>query len=109
MFIDVFVDPNPNCPEGCGLRFKAEDEPRAVAAVRYHTGPGEAVECDVAGWSSACGGSACAAHAVTVEDSGGGAATLIYGGDWGLRLTPKNGGPAFGEPYLTLDAANVLG
>jgi CubicO group peptidase (beta-lactamase class C family) len=103
LFIDVFIEPNPNTPEGCGLRFKSEAAPRAVHAVRY-----DGALYDVAGWSSAGGGTPCPALAATVEDSGAGTATLVYGGDWGLRLTPRDGGRPFGEAYLLLDASAVL-
>jgi hypothetical protein len=105
LFIDVFIDPNPNTPEGCGLRFKSEGTPRPVHAVRY-----DGVVHDVVGWSSDGGGTAHPAWAAVVEDSGAGTATLVYGADWGLRLTPRDGGGApFGEPYLLLDADAVLG
>lgn len=103
-YVDLFIDPNPNCEEGCGLRYKAESAPRPVTRVRYYTGADEWVDCAVVGWSSASGGSATAAQAVLVEDSGSGAAMLVYGGDWGLRLTPDGGAP-FGEPYLLVSAA----
>ena len=66
------------------------------------------MECEVVGWTSRDGGAPCPAYAVPVEDSGAGVATLIYGGDWGLRLTPKDGRPPFGEPYLLLDDEAVL-
>ncbi len=107
-FIDVFIDPNPNCPEGCDRRFQAAGEPRAVGRVRYWVGPDEAILCDVAGWSSAGGGTPCEARAVPVDDSGAGVSLLIYGGDWGLRLTPAAGGEPFGEPYLLLDDEDVV-
>ena len=103
LYIDLFIDPNPNVPEGCGQRFKALDAPRAVSRVRY-----DSQVCQITGWSSAAGGSACPALAVGVEDSGGGTALLIYGGDWGLRLTPGGSGAPFGEPYLLLDASAVF-
>jgi hypothetical protein len=103
-FIDVFVDPNPNVADGCGLRFKAEDPPRPVSRIRY-----EGALFTVQGWSSADGGRPCPAYAVTVEDSGSGTATLVYGGDWGLRLKPDSGGTVVGEPYLLLAPSAVLG
>jgi hypothetical protein len=102
-FIDVFIDPNPNTPEGCGLRFKSESEPRPVATVRY-----DGALHDVVGWSSEGGGTPRPALAATVEDSGAGTAVLVYGADWGLQLTPRDGGAPFGEPYLLLDAGAVL-
>ena len=107
-FVNLFIDPNPNCPEGCVQRFQAASEPRSVRLVRYARGGEEAVEHEVVGWASAGGGTACPALAVAVEDSGAGVATLLYGGDWGLRLTPRDGRPAFGEPYLLLDEEAIL-
>jgi hypothetical protein len=106
--VDVFIDPNPNCPEGCGQRFSATSEPRPVTAVRYYLGAEEAVLCDVSGWSSAGGGTPCEARAVRVEDSGAGVSTLVYGGDWGLRITPRDGRPPFGEPYLLLSDEDLI-
>ena len=104
-FINLFIDPNPNCPEGCDLRFSASGASRPVTWVRREDG----TVCDVSGWSSRDGGSACAAHATPVEDSGAGVSLLVHGGDWGLRLTPRGGGPASGEPYLLLDDAAQCG
>ena len=98
IFIDVFVEPNDNAPEGCGLRFRSEAAPQPVARVEYDGRP-----CAVVGWASAGGGSACAAQSALVEDSSAGTALLIFGGDWGVRLTPLDGGAPFGEPYLLLD------
>ncbi len=102
VFIDVFVEPNDNAPEGCGLRFKTEQPPRIARRIeldgRWH---------DVVGWSSSAGGSACPAQAALVEDSGAGTAMLVYGGDWGIRLSPVDGGAAVGESHLVLDPSAV--
>jgi hypothetical protein len=96
-FIDVFVDTNDNAPEGAGLRFKAEGGTRAVAAVEL-----DGRWCAVSGWSSAGGGSATAARAAVVEDSGSGTALLIFGDDWGVRITPEDGEAPWGDAYLLL-------
>jgi len=32
----------------------------------------------------------------------------VYGGDWGLRLSPSGGGPSLGEPYLLVDDDDIL-
>jgi hypothetical protein len=101
-FVDVFVEPNPNAPEGSGQRFKAAGEARAITRVRS-----ERRWCRVTGWSSEGDGSPCAANAIPVEDSGSGAALLVHGGDWGVRLVPEDGSPPFGEPYLLLDGDAV--
>jgi hypothetical protein len=97
-FVDVFVEINDNAPEGAGLRFKAEGPTRAVSAVEL-----DGTWCALAGWSSAGGGSATAAHAAVVEDSGSGTVLLLFGDDWGMRITPGDGTPAYGEAYLLLD------
>lgn len=106
--VSVFIEPNPNCPEGCSQRFQATAEPRPVTVIRYSPGGDETILCDVAGWSSEKDGTPCPARAVRVEDSGAGVATLVYGGDWGLRLHPRDGRAPFGEPYLLLDAGEIL-
>ena len=100
-FVDVAVEANGDVAE-IFLRFKAEGEPGPVGRVRV-----DGRWCAVAGWSSANGGSATAAQAIVVEDSSAGTALLIVGGDWGLRLTPADGGAPFAEPYLLLSAAAV--
>jgi hypothetical protein len=106
--VDILIDPNPNCPEGCSQRFQTADAPRLVTSIRYWSGAHDSVLCEVAGWSSQGGGSACPALAVTVDDSGAGVSTLVYGGDWGLRVSPRDGRESFGEPYLLLDAQDVF-
>lgn len=64
----------------------------------------------VTGWSSADGGSPCAAMYAPVSDSGQAVVHLIFGGDWGIRMKPAASNAAwdiddaaqFGEPYLML-------
>ncbi len=107
-FVDVFIDPNPNCPEGCGRRFQTTGEPREVRRVLYWAGADEAILCDVTGWSSAGGGTPCEAWAVPVEDSGAGVVILVHGGDWGLRLTPCDGQEPFGEPCILVDEEDLV-
>lgn len=104
-FINLFIDPNPNCPEGCDLRFAASGAPGRVTWVRRE----DDSICDVAGWSSAGGGSTCPALAVPVEDSGAGVSILVYGGDWGLRILPRDGSPPYGEPFLLLADMTRMG
>lgn len=100
VFVDVFVEPNPNVPEGAGQRLKSAGASFAITRVHW-----EGRWCRVTGWSSVADGSPCAASTIPVEDSGSGTALLIYGGDWGLRLMPENGEEPFGEPYLLVDDA----
>jgi hypothetical protein len=107
-FITVLVDPNPNWPDGSALRFKAEDTPRTVTRVRWYDDSDVARICRVLGWSSQDGGSPCPALAVTIEDSSAGTAVMIWGGDWGVRLEPEDGGDAFGQDHLRLSPEDVL-
>lgn len=98
VFVDVFVEPNANAPEGSGQRFKAAGGPRPITRARW-----DGRWCRVTGWSSLAGGTPCGATAIAVEDSGAGVALLIHGGDWGVRLEPEDGGEPFGEAYLLVD------
>jgi hypothetical protein len=102
IFIDVFVEPNDNAPEGCGLRFRSERPPAPARRVLL-----DGAWHDVSGWSSTGGGSACPAYAALVEDSSAGTAMLVYGGDWGVRLTPADGGAPTGESHLVLEESAV--
>ncbi len=91
------IELNPNCGR-CSLEFEASGTPRPIQSVR-HAVDEMLIEHDVVGWSSEGGGSPMSAHAVRVQHQGG-PATLILGGDWGLRITPCNGRPAFGATHL---------
>ena len=102
-FIDVFVEPNENAPEGSGLRFRTEEaSARPVSRVFW-----DYRWCKVVGWASAAGGSPCPAQAIAVEDSSAGTAQLVFGGDWGVRLMPEDGAAPFGEPYLLVEPTAV--
>jgi len=106
--VNVFIEPNPNCPEGCTQRFQAAGESRTVRRILHSAEDGSVVECDVEGVTGPRG-DPCPARAVTVEDSGAGTSVLVYGGDWGLRLRPRDGGAPLSEPYLLLDDDAILG
>lgn len=103
MFIDILVDDSDDC-EGCALRFKAEDEPRPVWSIRYPSDDGP-IDCIVIGRSTE---GDVPAMACTVEDSSGGTATLIWGGNLGVRLTPMDGRPPFAENHLRISPEDVL-
>src|SRR5436309_2361275 len=64
-------------------------QPRPVEQVRLFDGnPGGSIFA-VTGWSSREGGSPVPAYVAQVEDSGAGAAFIVFGGDWGVRLRPS--------------------
>ena len=87
------------------MRWKAESEPREVRRLRYTPESGPPLVCEVVGWSA---DGAVPAQSVTVEDSGGGTAALVWGGDLGLRLVGCEGGERFAEPYLLVDPSDLL-
>ena len=106
-FVDVWVEENPDC-EPCQLRWKMESEPHPVARIRWAGDDDAPREHRVTGWSSAGGGTPVPAQGVRVEDSGAGTVILIWGGDWGVRLDPLDGGPRLAEPYLKVDPGDLL-
>jgi hypothetical protein len=88
MYTRVEVEASDNCPMSANLAFKNLSDPFPAAAVRIFDGaPGGALFA-VTGWSSQDDGPPAQAYAVQVEDSGAGAAYVIYGGDRGIRLRP---------------------
>jgi hypothetical protein len=91
-------------------------EPFPVKQVRVFEGGDEGRLCAVTGWSSFHGGIPSQAYAVQIEDSSAGAAYLVYGGDWGIRLAPAptrnpwdlNDSEQWGETHLVLaDAEDI--
>ena len=102
--MQIEVEPNPNCAPEEGLVRRELGKPRRVRALKTEQNGRETV-CDLTG--VARGGRWVPAYAVKVNDSGDGAAFLIYGGEWGIRLGPEGCSPhwdlknraQWGEPY----------
>lgn len=115
-YTHVDVESNDNTPMMAQQVYKNLGMPFRVGQVRVYEGDPEGKLHDVTGWSSAGGGSPVPAYAVRVEDSSEGAAFLVYGGDWGLRLRPAGSGDAwslessdqFGETHLVLASEEDL-
>jgi hypothetical protein len=103
-YTHVDVEANDNTPMMAQQVYKNLGLPFQVLQVRIYEGEPEGKLHDVTGWSSAGDGSPIAAYAVHIEDSSAGAAYLVYGGDWGLRLRPAE----FGEPW-SIEAADQFG
>ena len=109
VFVDVSVEPHEALPEGLALRFKAA--PGAVAGVIERTlyapedSPGAPRWHRVEGRGE--GEVPLPARAIEVEDSAAGVSTLVYGGVWGLRLFPEEGGAARAETHLLLPAGGA--
>jgi hypothetical protein len=106
----VQVEPNDNSLMSASMVYKNLSTPFPVKAVRIYEGLPEGVIYDVCGWSSLMGGSPSIAYAVRVEDSSEGAAYVVYGADWGIRLRPVDSqagwslqaADQFGETHLVL-------
>jgi hypothetical protein len=103
-YTHVDVEPNDNTPMMAAQVYKNLGAPFPVSHVRIYEGEPEGRLCAITGWSSAADGSPVAAYAVQVEDSSAGAAYLVYGADWGLRLRPAESR----EPW-SIDAPDQWG
>jgi hypothetical protein len=114
MFVEV--ESNPNCEQSVCARFKDVGQRRPVVQIRSdeRTPGGEWYW--VTGWTDDPAHPCCPAFAQVVEDSGAGAAHLIIGGIWGIRLKPValseewdvDSPNQWGEPYLLLANARDL-
>lgn len=104
-FIDVHVVEHDALPDGCSLRFRAQDAGVAVQEIVWESDDGVGgtwrVEAAFAGDARA------PATAFPVDDSSAGTSILIVGGDHGLRLTSRATGETVAEPYLLLSRTAV--
>jgi hypothetical protein len=115
-YTHVDVESNDNTPMMAQHVYKNAGLPFPVSHVRIYEGEPDGRLCAVTGWTSASGGSEAPAYAVEVEDSSAGAAFLVYGGDWGLRLRPAESGAPWslddaeqwGETHLVLASEEDL-
>lgn len=96
----IQIEENPNCAAWDGQVFQPRTPPREITHVRSERA-GTAIWCRITGLEQ--GGQPCPAMACLVDDSGDGACYLIFGGDWGLRLTDESE-VSWGEPYMLLPA-----
>ena len=88
--------------------FQTIGDPRPISKVSAFTPDGTEGVYEVVGWSSE---GAETAFAAMVDDSGEGAALLVYGGDEGIRLRPQDSADdwsledasQWGEVFLLLD------
>lgn len=115
-YTHIEVEANDNTPMMAQQVYKNLGLPFRVSQVRIYEGEPEGKLHDIAGWSSADGGSAVDVYAVHIEDSSAGDAFLVYGGDWGVRLRPAGSDQAwslqdadqFGETHLVLSSDEDL-
>ena len=115
MFTHIEVEANENSPISANMVYQNLADPFPVSRVRIFDGAPEGTVHFVTGWSSAGGGTPVPAFAAQVEDSGAGAAFVVYGGDWGVRLRPESSvewsltdPDQWGETHLVLADAEDL-
>jgi hypothetical protein len=116
VFTHIEVEANESFPSSANMVFKNLTDPVFVSRVRIFDGAPEGTMHVVTGWSSAGGGTPVPAFAAQVEDSGAGAAFIVYGGDWGIRLRPESSASEWsltdpdqwGETHLLLADAEDL-
>jgi len=110
----IEVEDNPNCKGYPQMAYADLEPAKEVVKVRIEK-MGKMEECWITGVDE--GGSFTCAQAQKVTDSGAGAAYLVFGGDWGVRLQKEdpakspwdlNSKEQWGEHYLVLDSENDL-
>ena len=85
MLLMIEVEESDNCPFDVTRSFQTVEDPRPIARVTT-TGPdGKESTYQIVGWSAQ---GATQAYAALVDDSGEGAAMLVYGDTEGVRLKP---------------------
>jgi phosphoribosylformimino-5-aminoimidazole carboxamide ribonucleotide (ProFAR) isomerase len=95
--IVVEVIPNPNCAEEIQLVFEEIGQPRVVNSIVRN-----GKKYKISGWDAEKN-APCSALAAKINDSGAGAAILVYSsGNGGLRLTSLDGKEQFGHPYFVI-------
>jgi hypothetical protein len=115
-YTHVDVESNENTPMMAQQVYRNIGVPFPVTHVRIYEGEPEGRLCAITGWTSAPDGPEAPAYAVQVEDSSAGAAFLVYGGDWGVRLRPAESDAAWslegpeqwGETHLLLASEEDL-
>ncbi len=108
MFVEV--ESNPNCEASVFLRFKEMAPSQPISHIKLYDRYPQGEWCTVTGWGDDPEQPVCEVFAQTVEDSGAGMATLVFGGIYGIRLKPEqNTEPwdlesqnQWGEAYLLL-------
>ena len=114
MFIEV--EQNPNSETSVFLRFKELGPAQRLRQVKSYERSSWGEWCDIVGWTDNEDRPECQAMVQPVEESGRGAAYVVYGGMWGVRLKPEEVREAWnlespnqwGEAYMLLSDAHDL-
>ena len=105
-YVEVYVEPHDEIPDGASMRFKAESSPERVYQVRYESDEGEDGIWEVS--SPDRDGRDVGVYQVLIEDSGAGTSALIFGDEYGLRLRHEDSGTEVAEAYLLIDPDDVV-
>ena len=105
-YVEVYVEPHDDLPDGASMRYKAESKPERVYRVRYESDEGDDGVWEVSSPDGA--GRDVGVYHVLVEDSGAGTSALIFGDEFGLRLRNEDTGTEVAEAYLLLDPDDVV-
>ena len=108
MLLVIEVEESENSLFGVTRSFQTIGDPRPISKVAAFAPDGTEGVYEVVGWSSE---GVVTAFAAMVDDSGEGAALLIYGGEEGIRLRPQDSADdwcledasQWGEVFLLLD------
>lgn len=114
MFIEV--EQNPNCEASVFLRFKELGPAQRLLQVKSYERSSRGEWCDIVGWTDDEDRPECQAMVQPVEESGRGAAYVVFGGVWGLRVKPEEiqepwsltSPNQWGETYMLLTDAHDL-
>jgi hypothetical protein len=104
-FVSVQVDEHEALPDGCSLRFRAQDDGRPIRTVEWESDDGVSGLWSVSGLSA--DGAVTRAIAYAVDDSSAGTSILVVGGDLGLRLRSHATGETVAAAYLLVSPAAV--
>jgi len=98
MFVEV--ESNPYCESSIFLRFKELGPARKVTHIKIYDRVPKGEWYKIVGLCDDPQQPTCPAYAQKVEDSGAGHAYVVFGGNWGIRLTSLAN--SLVEPYLSL-------
>jgi len=104
-FIDIQVEEHEAIPDGCSMRFRAQDDGARIERIAWESEDGRAGTWRVVGRRS--DGEDVAAIAYAVDDSSAGTSILVVGGDHGLRLTLEPVDPLERTPEAERERATV--
>lgn len=105
-FIDVLVDEHEALPDGCCMRFRAQESGVKIERVVWESEDGTGGVWHVEGRGA--DGESVPALAYAVDDSSAGTSILVVGGRFGLRLRSIDTAEEAAEPYLLVSRGAIV-